>query len=256
METLTENCKSFLEKLTYNFSKEFVDRYCHGRLTYDDYAREDPESFARDVLSFSLTHRDSWYFQHWAIFFIGREADRRKLLDEIPEKDDVSDGLNHGEPKKSSGSVLENRNKATRTADVNRKKPTVTFSSFEDDPDVIWNDELEKKHGSQQERGTHGQLYLPDKPHTETELKDSIKYKLFRKPLSHDRYTRLTKEEIRFIRKNAGLSGKERAVFLEKCESEYFPYKMIAVHLGCSESKIKQIAVRIDKMIRQMINQK
>ena len=251
---LIEKCRSFLDWGAGSFIQEFVDKYCHGQ-TWENYAKESPENFAKDVLSFTFTHQDSGYFQYSVNQHIGNEAVRRELLAEISGKGGVSDGVKHSEPKKSSGSSSENRSTGVQPASVNRTRPKVTFSPY-DDPDVIMEDEPKKNYGSQQKRRTHGQLYLPDKPHTDAELVDSIKFKLFRKPLSHDRYTRLTKEEMRFIRKNAGLSKKERAVFMEKCDSEYFPYKMIAGHLGCSESKIKQIAVRIDKLIWRMINRK
>lgn len=230
-KTLIEKSASFLENIPGEFVREFEDQFCHGQ-TWAAYAGKLPEAFIRDVISFSLTHQDYSYFQYKANLYIGNETIRQKMLAISTEKGDESDGVHHDEPKNSAGSFSENKNAPKKAAVQSDSNKSVM---------------------PQQKRGTHGRLYQPDKSHTDTELKTSIEFKLFHRPWSHDRYTRLTKEEIRFIRKNAGLSKKEREVFLEKCGNEYLSYNQIAYRLGCSESRIKQIAVRIDKLIRNMI---
>lgn len=83
----------------------------------------------------------------------------------------------------------------------------------------------------------------------------SIRNKLFDKPMTHDRYTRLTADEKRYILRNAGLSRKEREVFEEKCGKEYYSYKEIAYRRKMSLSLVKQRAVRIDTLIRKMVGE-
>ena len=271
MEDLLKKCRDFLDGVANVFTREFEDKYCGGQI-FESYAEESPESFVKDVLSFSLMNMDSSLLQSSANRHIGKEAVRRELLAEISERKSEFAESNHRSPKKQpefrKKSAYFNGNAATEPSEPNRTEPkkasgTVRMNSVINRKSTAKvsepNDPEECEPGvaySPSKKGTHGKLYAPHTPHTDAELKSSIDFRLFTRPHSHDRYTRLSKEEIRYILLNTGLSSSERTVFLEKCDKEYLPYKIIAHRLGCSESRVKQIASRVDRLIRRMLYQK
>lgn len=135
---LKEKCQEFLLWSSGGSRQEFADKFCHGQ-DWGKYAKESPDDFIKDVLSFSLTHLDESYFQYKATQHIGNETVRRQLLSEISGKKGESIEMNHLEPKKSSGPFSEknhvNQNTmvqsvADRSAAANHKRPTVTFVSY------------------------------------------------------------------------------------------------------------------------------
>lgn len=216
MNELIERCKSFMDAIPLGFTHEFENEYCDGQ-PYYFYVKENPKAFAENVIKFSLRHKDTPYFQSAAVRHLGPESVRSELL------------TKQNEP------MIQNTKEQPVKPEQHEKKEKV-------------NPQIQSKNK------THGQLFSPVQPHTDEENRKNIRYKLFTRPQSHDRYTRLTTEERRFILRNAGLSTKERKVFDMKCDRKYYKYKDIAILYGFSESWVKQISIRIDKHIRHMLD--
>lgn len=228
MKTLLEKCDSFLDALPYDFYREFVDKYCNGQM-YNSFMKRMPDEFVKSVLQFSMNHMDNDHFQDKATRHIGSTEVRTGLI-----TDKKAETIITGE----NELIVKNK-----TASIPQKSP---------EPHNLENikpSELK----SEPRHKTHGQLFSPVHVHSDDELRRSIGRKLFSEPRDHDRYTRLTSEEKRFILRYAGLSKKERDIFEEKCDKNYFPYRKIATRLRISESLVKKRAVRIDEHIRRML---
>lgn len=228
MKTLLEKCDSFLDALPYEFYREFVDKYCNGQM-YNLFMKKMPDEFIKCVLLFSMNHMDNDHFQDAAARHIGSPVVRTGLITGKKPKIIIT---------RENELIVENK-----PASVPKKPPEP--HNLENIKPSELKTELRHK--------THGQLFSPVHVHSNDELRRSIAYKLFSEPRDHDRYTRLTPEEKRFILRYAGLSKKERDVFEEKCDRHYFPYRKISNRLGISESLVKKRAVRIDEHIRRML---
>ena len=224
MKTLKDKCDAFLDAIPYELVNEFQQKYCH-RNAYYFFAKNDPDEYIRSVFDFSQLHQENEYFQYLVKCYLG-SLDAQKTF--LSGKSDGDNAIAGATPHslKSTGP---------------RKKIEPKYS-----------EQSELK--PEPQKKTHGKLFGSVLVHTDEELRKSIGHKLFGVPRDHDRYTRLTTEEKRFILRYAGLSKKEREVFEEKCDRHYFPYHKIAIRLGVSESLVKKRAVSIDKQIRYMLD--
>ena len=224
MKTLLEKCESFMDAIPWELADEFEQKYCRGEKYYY-FLKTNPDEFIRKVVAFSLTHKDNSYFQAKAVQHVGSETVRMGFL---------SDKKAANRPSAAIRSSAESEPHA-------RVRQQVTFPS-------------ESPVKDDQKKGTHGQLFTPYRTHTDGELRESIKEKLFSSPSDHDRYTRLTTEEKRYILRYAGLSATEREVFDMKSRKEYLSYGEIAAMLSLSISAIKKRAVKVDQRILRLLD--
>ena len=228
-KTPCEKCEDFLDRLHIDFVREFQDRYCPGKAYYV-FSVNNPEEFVRNVLEYAQTHKDDDLFQSAAKRHLGLSEVRSELLpgekiQDSKQKDDNQDKKTDKSARESSVSKKQNS--------AGTGEPFFTMA--------------------QNRQRYYSSAVQPEKQNSDEDIRRNIRFKLFQKPLDHDRYTRLTKEEKRFILQNSGLSKRERDVFKEKSSNQYLTYKEIAVRLNVSESRIKQIAVKIDKQILFML---
>lgn len=223
MKSLKDKCDDFLDVIPYELVKEFEQKYCCGAAYYS-FPKNDLEKYIKNVLEFSQSHGENRHFQYLVKQHLGSPEDREKFLSNMLKENNV--------PAVSVQHVSK--------SNESEKKPG---SNHIDRPEL----KPEPRHK------THGKLFGPVMVHTDDELRKSIARKLFGEPRDHDRYTRLTPEEKRFILRYAGLSKREREVFELKCDKRYFPYREIASRLCVSESLIKKRSVRIDEQISNML---
>ena len=223
MKSLKDKCDAFLDAIPYELVQEFQQKYC-CREAYYSFAKNDRENYIKSVLQFSQSHVENSYFQYLAKCYLGSPEVRETLLLNMLNENNVP-----AVPAQHASKSVESEK--------------IIGSNHTDRPEL----KPEPRHK------THGQLFGPVMVHSDDDLRKSIDHKLYGEPRDHDRYTRLTPEEKRFILRYAGLSKKERVVFEEKCDRRYFPYREIARRLGVSESLIKKRAVQIDKRISNML---
>ena len=220
MKTPDEKCELFLDAIPLDLAYEFEGKYCHGEKYYS-YAKTHPADFVKAAIGFSFSHKDNPYFQGKANQHLGTESDRAEMLGQ-------------------NGTIKE-------------EKSGIKSSEAVKEPDKAYMQPQEPHPQPSQQRVTQSQIYSPHRPRTEEELQKSIARKLFGIYQTHDRYTRLTAEEIQYIVQNVGLSKRERDVFLLKCGKRYLTYMEIGDKLDITESTVKKRAIHIDKMIKAFL---
>ena len=254
MDELFEKCNEFLTWLHGDFRREFESKYCFGS-SYETFTEKDPNGFVKSALLFSLTHQDSNSFQYSATRHIGNVEKRRNLLEVIEKKTrDPSVQTKSSSCLNCDELRITNRNAQQELSGQNRTERKISGDLGRKNSSEIRKTDTLPVEPQKNHKKTHGQLFPPRKIHSDEELRESIKCKLFAPPLTHDRYTSLTVEERRFIRRYAGLSAREREVFDHKCGMAYNPYRFISQMMSCSESRVKQLASRIDRKIWRIIN--
>lgn len=209
-------CVGFIEKIPFILQKEFEEKFCEGNF-YEYYAETNPDSFVKSAVQYALTENQNIFFQDALKRYFG-------------SVEELSAMVTMTEPVRNKDAAVQNK------IEPGQKKKILSQSK---EKQPIKSNLVQKSY-------TNG-TQKADK------MKESIVFKLYELPQTHDRYTRLTTEEIQYIVQNAGLSKREREVFLLKCGKRYLPYWEIGDKLNVSESTVKKRAIQIDKMIKAFL---